>query len=496
MAANERQLELGRFLRDRRARLQPGDVGLPQKGRRRVAGLRREEVATLAGVGLTWYTMLENGTAARVSSATLGAIASALHLSPAETEYLTFLADGHATLPAPRPQADRLTLGALESVAWAPAYVCTSQWTVLAWNDAMSLVWGIEAPGGAPFNIVSRMFRDPAIRAMHGARFEPFARSLVAMVRSGAGRRIEDPAYRQLREELRDDPVFESAWEAYDVAAPSGSIPTLVDSAAVGEFAYEALTLLMPGDSGHSIVVQVPDADSAARLRTALRRNPARTRPVLRCMQDVKEGARHAAPATRTQPLALLGTTLWAGSWDTDHLYAIDTKNWTTTADVAAPGRPFGLTALGDELRVVISHGEDEDRYIYRFTPSGGFDLASKTACPELNGSHLAADGAKLYLCQATNRRIVELDAAGGIVREIPLPTRCAGMGFGPGGFYMLSADEDFDNVAFARFDIAASSPEVLPLAGIVPEARSLVFDGAAWWTSLREGGEIISFTV
>ena len=270
MATSGRQRELGTFLRDRRARVQPGDVGLPSGARRRVAGLRREEVATLAGVGVSWYTMLENGTAIGVSLHVLGAIAQALHLSADETQYLLALADDRHTLSAPLPQPGTLTLGALHAIEWAPAYVCTSQWTVLAWNHAMSLVWGIESPGGAPFNIVVRMFRDLAMRAMHGTRFDAFATGLVTMVRYGAGRRIDDPDYRSMYVELQDDPAFRTTWDAYDIATPLGSIPTVVDSAAVGTYAYEALTLTVPDDAEHSIIVQVPDAASAERLRHAL----------------------------------------------------------------------------------------------------------------------------------------------------------------------------------------------------------------------------------
>jgi transcriptional regulator with XRE-family HTH domain len=258
-------------LRDRRARLRPAEVGLAAgNGRRRVAGLRREEVATLAGVGVTWYTMLENGSADGVSLATLDALAGALHLSPGERGYLLSLAD-QTEVEQPCPQAGELALGALAAIEWAPAYVCTTQWTVLAWNAAMSFVWEIEAPGGPPFNIVQRMFADPAIRALHGTRFPAFARALVAMVRSGAGRRADDPVYRAIYEGLHDDAIFAAAWDAYDVAAPQGSVRTTIDSPRAGEFAYDALTLPIPDDAGHSLVVQVPDGPSAARLRRVLR---------------------------------------------------------------------------------------------------------------------------------------------------------------------------------------------------------------------------------
>lgn len=269
METSGRRHELGRFLRDRRSRVRPSDVGLPEGVRRRVTGLRREEVATLAGVGVSWYTMLENGSAAGVSSATLTAIAGALNLGADELAYLHRLAE-ERVVPRPSDQIGALTRGALDAIVLAPAYVCTSQWTVLAWNRAMSLVWGIEPPGGEPFNIVTRMFGDPAVRAMHGDCFPDYARRVVAMVRSATASRLEDREYQQMCEDLRTDPLFARAWDAYDVATPLGSIPTLVESVAVGTFSYETLTLEIPDDDGHWIVVQVPDEPSALRLGEAL----------------------------------------------------------------------------------------------------------------------------------------------------------------------------------------------------------------------------------
>ena len=269
METGGRRQELGRFLRDRRGRVAPRDVGLPEGAHRRVAGLRREEVATLAGVGVSWYTMLENGTAAGVSAATLDAIARALRLTPDEIAYLHRLAEERVA-GVPLAEMRPVTRAALDAIEWAPAYVCTSQWTVLAWNRAMSLVWGIEPPGGVPFNIVTRTFADPAFRAMHGDRFAEFARRLVAMVRASTASRFEDVAYRGQIERWREDAVFAEAWDAYALTHPTGPIATIVDSVIVGTFSYRTLTLEVPEDDGHWIVMQVPDAPSAVRLREAL----------------------------------------------------------------------------------------------------------------------------------------------------------------------------------------------------------------------------------
>src|SRR4051794_23614678 len=127
--------ELGAFLMSRRARVKPHDVGLPA-GRRRTLGLRREEVALLAGVSVSWYTWLEQGRDIRVSAAALGRISEVLHFSGAEVVHLFTLA---SELAPPHPPDEDVTDG-LELLVAAidpvPAYIRNSRWDVLAWNAA------------------------------------------------------------------------------------------------------------------------------------------------------------------------------------------------------------------------------------------------------------------------------------------------------------------------------------------------------------------------
>jgi len=225
--------------------------------------------------------------------------------------------------------------------------------------------------------------------------------------------------------------------------------------------------------------------------------NPSRREPVVGDMQNVIERARHASPGSRPQPLAFLGKTLWMGSWDTDHIYAIDPQTWKVIDEVEAPGKPYGLAAVGDGLRVVVSLGEEDDRYLYHFVPGKGFDAHSKAACPDFTGSALASDGTKLYLAQMGNSRIVELDDKNAIVREIALPSRCGGMAFYPNGtFCIIAADDEWENLQFATLDISLSAPEAVEVAAIPFDARGLAYDGSQWWTSHREASEIVAFTV
>jgi hypothetical protein len=213
-------------------------------------------------------------------------------------------------------------------------------------------------------------------------------------------------------------------------------------------------------------------------------------------MQDVKAFVSHPAPAGRPHPLAFHAGKLWVGSWDTTQLYAVDTQTWTVSETVHAPGKPYGLTSFGGALHAVISLGEDDDRYLYRLTPGGGFDEASKMPCPDYTGSHLTTDGKALYLVQQTNRRIVQLDEHGAVQRAIPLPTRSGGCCFDAGTCYMISADDDFDVLEFGTLDIAAEAPQFTSIAPISAESRGLAFDGKLWWTNYRELNETVSFAL
>ena len=183
------------------------------------------------------------------------------------------------------------------------------------------------------------------------------------------------------------------------------------------------------------------------------------------------------------------------GCWDNHKIYGIEPKNWDVTDEFEAPGRPYGLAAHGEGLRAVIAL-DDDDRYLFRLDPKRGFDASSKIACPDVTGSHLASDGSTLYLCQQGKRRILALDDNAQVTREIALTQRCAGFAFdASGGAYMIAADEDFDNLEFARFDITQAQAQVQPIGSISVEARGLTRGSDGWWTSLREENDILAFS-
>jgi transcriptional regulator with XRE-family HTH domain len=263
MSDEERVNELRRFLKERRARIRPADVGLPEGGRRRVPGLRREEVATLAGIGVSWYTSLENGVAIGVSEATLTTVADALRLSESEREYLVALA-GQAPV-ADRPAASEpLVVATMQAIAF-PAYIITATWDVVACNAAFRRVWAIRE-SEVRFNAVERLFLDAETRKMHGPHFAENIRPVIAMLHSSLGRQPYVKSLLQLRDRLVADSDLQTIWNEYEISSPLLANACTIESP-IGVFQYETLTL--PSSNAQAIVVQVPDSGSHQRLLEA-----------------------------------------------------------------------------------------------------------------------------------------------------------------------------------------------------------------------------------
>ena len=182
-----RRAELADFLRRRRASIQPEDVGLHSGGRRRTPGLRREEVAQLAGVGTTWYTWLEQGRQVRPSLSVLEALADALALTLAERAHLIMLGRGEE-MPLPEPPREQLnpTIERLvENLDSSAACILGRRWDYLAWNRAFAVVFGDPAawPEGRR-NAIWAIFNDPARRRLLRTDWEVGARTAVARFRA------------------------------------------------------------------------------------------------------------------------------------------------------------------------------------------------------------------------------------------------------------------------------------------------------------------------
>jgi hypothetical protein len=209
----------------------------------------------------------------------------------------------------------------------------------------------------------------------------------------------------------------------------------------------------------------------------------------------IDEILRFPAPGPEPLGLAFDGTALWISAREAHRLYAVDPATWTVREEIQTPGAPFGIAVAGNEFRVVIGFGEDDDdRYIYRFVPGHGF-TDDRMACPDLSGVHVAWDGDTLFLSQAHNRRILALDDHGAVVRDIRLERVPVGMTIVDGLFYLITGDKSFRNLQLTKLEARGDTPVITSLASIPFGARGLAFDGSRFWTAHRDENEIVAFT-
>jgi transcriptional regulator with XRE-family HTH domain len=236
-AANGDPAALGQLLRSRRERLVPADVGLPaglSAGRRRTAGLRREEVAMLAHLSVTYYTFLEQGRPVRPSGQVLDALASALRMSAAERRYLYVLAYGPGAVSdpalgaqggsAPPELLDPAVADLVQRLEPYPTLVKGRRWDVLAANPAARELfgdWPARPPGER--NLVRWMFTTDQAREVY-LEWEPEARAMLGRFRLSAARYPDDPDISALIAELqRDSEHVRDWWPRHDVTAIGGS---------------------------------------------------------------------------------------------------------------------------------------------------------------------------------------------------------------------------------------------------------------------------------
>ncbi|MEV6638573.1 helix-turn-helix transcriptional regulator [Amycolatopsis sp. NPDC051371] len=214
--------ELGTFLRSRRERLRPQDVGLPPGPRRRTPGLRREEVAVLAHISTEYYIRLEQGRAPRPSGEVLAGIAAALRLTDAESDHLHVLA---GTAPSRtglhRRDVRPSILTLLERLPQTAGFVTSALFEVLAWNDlAAALMEDFGELSPRERNLARRAFLHPANTLYGVSDAAEFRHHVVMELRATLARYPADPAVTGLVEELRDgSPEFARLWERRDVQA-------------------------------------------------------------------------------------------------------------------------------------------------------------------------------------------------------------------------------------------------------------------------------------
>ncbi|MGW6389867.1 helix-turn-helix transcriptional regulator [Streptomyces sp. NPDC055103] len=261
--------ELREFLMSRRARVSPAEAGLPDGGaRRRTPGLRREEVAVLAGVGVSWYQWLEQGRDITVSPQVLDSVARVLRLSPAERRHLYVLAALNPPALEAAPEDRDMCQGLRRLIdTWMPfpAHIMDVYWNTVLYNDAAAIVLGMRPD--APQNCLVTFFTDPLYRS-RTVHWEELAPRVVAQFRSACSECPDDEGFRAVVEELRElSPEFAALWERRDIL-PGGQNRKEMEHPLVGTLVVEATQLRVPARPDLVIVMHtpLPEADTAAKL--------------------------------------------------------------------------------------------------------------------------------------------------------------------------------------------------------------------------------------
>jgi len=225
--ADPRRSEFGDFLRSRREKLTPKAVGLPPGRRRRTAGLRREEVAELAGIGVDWYIRLEQGRTVSPSVTTIDALARALRLSRAEHAHLRALArdaDRRTFVRESVPEAIRRMVDGLNQ----PAYVTGRRWDILAWNAAAEEIFALSRLPEDDRNTLICVLTNPQTRRLFGSGWADEAKRMVAQFRATHDLWAGDPAFVELLARLRQGCAeFAGWWEAHDIKGIAGGHKSL-----------------------------------------------------------------------------------------------------------------------------------------------------------------------------------------------------------------------------------------------------------------------------
>ena len=265
MTAAPDRNELAAFLKARRAQLDPAEVGLPDTGaRRKVAGLRREEVAQLAAISVDYYTRLEQGRV-RASASVLATLARALHLDDDQQRYLYELAGKTDARPRRRRPAQRVRPAMkrlLDQLTLTPALVLGKRMDVLEWNAAAAALY-LDFSQLPPErrNYVSLLFTDPVMRGMH-QQWEHDARDAVAALRMEAAADPDDPELARLVGELSvQDADFRTWWAEHRVNTASYGTKHY-GHRLVGDLTLDCDTWTSPDGSGQRLMVLTAEAGS------------------------------------------------------------------------------------------------------------------------------------------------------------------------------------------------------------------------------------------
>ena len=256
MSDEHRRQDLADFLRTRRMRLLPEQVGLIRGERRRTPGLRREEVAQLANVGVSWYTLLEQGRDIHPSSEVLHSIADALQLTPDERHHLFLLADQQYLVEtyASDEQVSPALRRVLDALNPIPAYVIGRHWNFLAWNTAAEHVLLLsKSVPPYEYNTLWRMFANPITRHLYAPEWEQVAQRVLAEFRADSARSANEEWFKRLIADLQHvSPEFRTWWPRHDVRDKTDVWKDM------GHLTFEHTTLQVPTQPELKIMIYTP----------------------------------------------------------------------------------------------------------------------------------------------------------------------------------------------------------------------------------------------
>ena len=268
MTSPSQRAQLAEFLRNCRARLSPSAVGLPTVGRRRTPGLRREDVAALAGLSATWYTWLEQGRDVRASDRVLENLSRSLRLSPEERDYLFLLAQRR---PAPLrasaeeqvPDTVKRTLDALN----VPAEVITPRWDAVYWNTMYArCIRDYAQLPPEQRNLIRILLTSPEYQEDR-EEYQALARRIIAKLKVDYSQADDDPTFDALIEEMSEaSPLFRELWHSAEVRGRDEGVH-LLKHPLLGGITFEHTTYVVEGATWLRVVIFVPhDVESARKI--------------------------------------------------------------------------------------------------------------------------------------------------------------------------------------------------------------------------------------
>lgn len=269
----QRYKELGDFLKSRRAKILPSQVGLPEGIRRRTPGLRREEVAFLSGISLTWYTWIEQGRPIQISSQILESLARTLMLDRHETKHLYTLAQH--TLPTDfsidNATANTMLQHVLDNLQFSPATINDARFNIIAWNRAAAqILFDYSQLHASKRNLLRIMFTNEDYKQ----RFEDWelsAQKMIACFRTVYGRSVGNPWFEDLINELKNESKeFALWWSMHNVKVDEGILKT-INHPGLGQLKFELTNLIIPDSNlKMSIFTPIPGSDTEKKIKQFL----------------------------------------------------------------------------------------------------------------------------------------------------------------------------------------------------------------------------------